>query len=190
MALSSVISNAISGGRSEAFLSDGLFDVVLDSVISYSESDSSKVSKHTIEEGADIADHVDSDPKVINISAILTDDDYDLLDPTGFFDSTIEDRFIYLEYWKEVKPLMTYFGHETDVEDVVLTNVTRNKSLDTGTGWGIDISLEKVVVATFQVADISLSEATQKGNTSRGTSKKAGNTTSNKSKSILKRLIG
>jgi|GEM_PF-3385431 len=190
MPLSSKISDAITGGRSQAFLSDEIDDVVFDSVINYTENDSSTVSRHTVEDGADVSDHVDAQPKTIEFSAILTDNDQDLLDPASFFDETMQDRFGTLEFWKDTSPLLTYYGHETDIEDVVLTNVTRNKTLDTGEGWGVDISLQVVNIATFQVEDISLSSVTGKGATSKGSNKRAGSATSKKRKSILKRIIG
>lgn len=188
MALSSKISDALFGGRSQAFLSDGLFDLVLDVVKTYTENDSSKITIHTIEDGADIADHIDDSPKSITISAIITDDDWDILDPSGFFDDTIEDRFQTFEYWKTNKMLLTYYGHETDIEDVVLTNFTRNKNLDTGAGWGIDISLQQVTIASYTTAAITLSAITQRGTTSRGTSSRAGSATT-QNRSILNRLI-
>jgi hypothetical protein len=190
MALSSKLSDALLGGRSQAFLSDGIFDVVLDSVMEISENDAFVVTKHTIEDGADISDHIKSDPKTVEISAILTDNDFDLLDPFSFFDETIEDREETLEIWKDDKPILTYFGHEKDIEDVVISNISRSKNQDTGEGLAIDISLVKVNVAFFLVSAISLSAVTAKGATSKGTSKKAGTATASKNKSILKSLTG
>jgi len=190
MALSSKISDAITGGRSQAFLSDGIFDVLFDAVIDKTDSNNFSVSRHTIEDGADVTDHVHSDPLSIDINAVLTDDDFDLLDPTGFIDETIEDRLETLEIWRDEKPILTYFGHETDIEDLVISNFTTTKTLDTGDGIGITISLTKINVVAAQIEAISLSNVTAKGATSKGTSKKAGNATTKKSTSILKGLIG
>lgn len=189
MALSSKISDAILGGRSQAFLSDEIFDVVFDTTFNTSESDSAQVSRHAVEDGGDVSDNIVKTPKKFSLSAVLTDDDWDLLDPSGFFDSTIQDRLETLEGWIDDRELLTYYGHENDIEDVVLTNVTRNHTLDTGNGVGIDITIEKVNIATFLVAAISLSSATAKGATSKGSAKKAGSATASKNKSILSKLF-
>lgn len=187
MALTSKISDAILGGRSQAFLSDGIKDVVFDAVLSFSEVNEFAVSRHTVEEGADIADHIDSKPRKWNVTAILTDDDFDLLDPSNFFDPTIEDRFEIIETWREEKPFLTYYGHENDIEDIEISNLTKTYS---DSVWTITFSMTKINVATFETADISLSTTTQKGATAKSSTSKAGDPTSKKSSSLLKGLIG
>lgn len=189
MALSQQITAALLGNRVQSFLSDGIYDVLFDSMISFTESDNSTVSRHTIEDGADITDNINSTPKKINLSVVMTDDDWDILNPFSFINETMEDRFETLEFWKITKPILTYFGHETDIEDVVLTGVTKNKNLDVGAGWGLDISLERVEIASFFVVAISLSTARAKGATSKGTANKAGSAAASKNKSILSSLL-
>lgn len=187
MALTSKISDAILGGRSQAFLSDGVNDVVLDAVLSFTEENQFAVSRHTVEEGADISDHIDSKPRKWNVTAILTDDDFDLLDPSNFFDPTIEDRFEIFETWREEKPFLNYYGHENDIEDVEITNLTKTYS---DSVWTITFSITKINVATYQTADISLSTTTQKGATSKGSTSKTGAVKAKKRSSLLKGVIG
>jgi len=190
MAISNKISDAIFGGRSQAFLSDGIRDFLFDSVIDFTINDSFNVTSHAVEEGIGITDNVDSNPQTVSISAILTDNDFDLLDPTEFFDATIEERFDVLDVWRTEATILTYYGHETDIENVVITDFSRNKNPDVGEGWSVEVSLREIEVATYQKQAISLSEATSKGVTSKGKASKAGNATSGKSKSILSRLSG
>ncbi len=191
MSLSDKINDAITGGRSQAFLSDGINDVLLNTVITYSESVYSDVSSHTIEDGANIEDHVSNNPKSFSISAVLSDNDYDLLDPSGFTNLTIEDRFSLLESWREYKAVLIYYGHEFDIEDVIITSVTKDKNKDTGSGWEISIDFQEVKTASYMTAQFSANATenqnavTQKGAAAKGTDAKAGTPEAAKSESIL-----
>jgi len=192
MSLTEKISDAITGGRSHAFLSDGTWDVLFDSVRNFTENDSYTVSDHAIETGSDISDHVLSNPKIINFSAVITDDDFSLTDVSGFSDPTIEDRFDILDLWQDDKPLLTYYGHDKDYENLILTDVTRNKDLDVSNGWGVDISLKVVSVvssSTSALAGGGGDTPTQKGKTAKGKDTKPGTTASSKNQSILKGLL-
>ena len=194
MSLSDKISDAITGGRSQAFLTDGVYEVLLNSVLSYSEGSYSDVSSHTIEEGANIEDHVSSNPKTFSISAILSDDDLDLLDPAGFLNATIEDRLKFLDSWMEYKALLTYCGHEFDIEDIIITNVSKDKTKDSGTGWEISIDFQKITTASYMTRDFNTNATenqnavTQKGATAKGKDTKAGTPTAGKSASMAKKL--
>ena len=189
MAITSKISSAISGGRAHAFLSDELDDIVFDTVLNYTAKDTFQVTSHAIEDGGDVSDHVIAKPHEISFSTVLTDDDFSLLDPTSFFNATVQDRFDILELWRDDKPILTYYGHKTDVENLVLTSVTRNKNLDTGNGWGVDISLVVINVAVAVQTEVKLSAVSKKGPTSKGTSTKAGEPKATKLKSVLKGLF-
>lgn len=187
MSLTRKISSAIFGGRAHAFISDGTSDIVFNSVLSFSEADNFQVTQHAIEDGGDISDHIDSIPKEISFSAILTDDDWSILDPTSFFNATVRERFNTLERWKIEKPILTYYGHTYDIENVVLSSVIRNKSIETGDGWGIDITMKyvNIAVSTTSEAAVSTSAVTKKGATAKGSKTKDGAVTQKKSSSLL-----
>jgi len=169
MSLNRKISSAIFGNRPHAFIGDDTDNIFFDAILSFSETDNYNVTSHAIEEGGDIADHIDSKPKMINFTAILTDDDWSVLDPASFVNLTIEDKFLILEDWKETKPLLTYYGHTFDIENLVLTSVIKNKSVNNGDGWELSISMQCVNVAVSEKPTISLSKVTIKGDTAKGT---------------------
>lgn len=188
MSLVRKISSAIFGGRAHAFISDGTDDVLFDTVLNFTETDNYQVTQHAIEDGGDISDHIDAQPKEISFSAIVTDDTWSILDPTSFFNAKIQERFNTLERWKEEKPILTYYGHNADIENLVLSSVVRNKSIDTGNGWGLDITMKfvNIAIATITDAGVSTSAVTKKGATSKGTKTKEGTVTQKKSTSLLK----
>ena len=190
MALGQEISAAIRGGRTQAFLSDGVDFVVIDVVMDFSEDNSYQISRHTIEDGADISDHIDAKPRKWSFNGVLTDDDFDLLDPEGFFDATIEDRFEILEKYRIDKSLLTYYGHETDIENVAITSLQKTKNMESGAGWMISVGLTKINVSTFQTESIDLSSPTAKGKTPKGTKSNTQTPTTKKSQSLLKGLLG
>ncbi len=188
MSLVKKISGAIFGGRAHAFISDGTDDILFDTVLNFTETDNFQVTQHAIEDGGDVSDHIDAKPKEISFSAVITDDTWSILDPTSFFNANIQERFNTLERWKEEKPILIYYGHNADIENLVLSSVVRNKSIDTGNGWGLDISMKSVNIAIATVTDtgVSTSAVTKKGATAKGTKTKEGTVTPKKSTSILK----
>jgi hypothetical protein len=192
MSLTNKVGDLITGNRSRSFLSDNFDDVIFDSVIDFTENDVSEVSEHVIESGAEITDHVNAKPKTISFSAIITDDNIDLLDPSSFFEASIGDRFDILDVWLEDAETLTYYGHERDYENLQITDIARNKTLDTQNGWGVDISLKSISVVSSTITDISggTGGPTQKGATGKGTTSKTGTPTEKKDASILKGAIG
>jgi hypothetical protein len=187
MPLFESITNAF-GKRTRAFLSDGINDVLLNVVVSISKVNQIEVTSHAIQDGADVSDNINPKSDEFTIQVILTDDDWDLLSISGFINKTIDERLKILEAWKAVKQLVTYYGHSEDIEDVAMTNITQNKSKETGSGLGLSISLKKITVATAQTAEIS--NVNQKGNTPKGKNSKQGDPTPKKRVSILKGLAG
>lgn len=188
MTLTGKISSAIFGGREHAFISDGTDDIVFNTVLNFTETDNYQVTSHAIEDGGDVADHIEAKPKEISFSGVLTDDDWSVLDPTSFVNENVQGKFNTLDRWREEKPILTYYGHKTDIENVVLTSVIRNKSLDTGNGWGIDIGLIVVNIATIETTEtgVSTSAVNKKGATAKDSATKEGAATEKKSQSLLK----
>lgn len=191
MALTSKISSAIFGGHEHAFLSDGKKDVLINSVISFTVENNSSITKHAIEKGSDITDHIVTEPTRLNITGILTDDDFSMTDPTGFGNEFITDRKKILDDWKVSKPVLTYHGHEYDVDNVEIGTLSWAKTVESGNGIQVNITLIVVNIASSQVITLK-NGVTNKGNTAKGTETKAGSATTNTSwaKSILGKVGG
>lgn len=180
MALTGKISSAIFGGHEHAFISDGKKDVLINSVLSFTVENNSTVTKHAIEKGSDVTDHINTEPTKLNITGILTDDDFSATDPTGFGNEFISDRKKILDDWKVSKPILTYHGHEYDVESVQIENLSWSKTVEAGSGIQVSITLVVVNIASSQVTTLK-NGVTNKGNTSKGTDTKPGSATTNTS---------
>jgi len=188
----SQIGSAIQGRNAQAFLSDGTKDVLFNVTISTKESDTNKITTHAIEKGADVTDNVIESPKGFSFTAVLSDDDIKLLNPGSFFEDSIEDRLQTINDWLSDKTLLTYYGHETDFESVVIESITRNKSGSFGSGLGLDISIKQLNIVESAVVDIDVTTITKKGNTPTKTATSGGtrSTQAIKKKSWLKSAFG
>jgi hypothetical protein len=164
-AIKQEISNAVSGIRTRAFLSDDSDDVVLNVTTTINDSDFVDVTRHAIEDGADVTDHVASRPGKFTFEAILTDDDFDALNPTSFFNKTIEERFEIISGWIDNKTVLTYYGHETDIENVVIESISRRRQLNTGSGVTVSITLSKITIAESVETDVNVQSTQPKGKT-------------------------
>jgi len=191
MAIVEQISDAIKGQRTQAFLSDGIDNVLFDVVISDNEADTLQVTRHTIESGSDITDHVNTKPKKFSIEAVLTDDDLDLLNPGSFFNKTIGERLDVIKLWIEDKAILTYYGHTKDIEDVVIESVGRKKTLATGEGISISLKIAKVNIVESVQTDVTVATTRKKGKTAKQTDTNPGNATQGaQNKSWAKTLFG
>jgi len=182
------------GIRTRAYLSDGGVDIMLNAVENLTESAISEVTSHAIQEGADITDNVNPRSKDYNINAILTDNDLDILNPLSFVNYTISERLEILDLWRELKSTLIYYGQDGDLENLQLSSITKNKTLETGEGLGLQISLKEINVATAETVEVGetgkLNTPTKKGNTPKGTGSNSGTPTNKKNTSILKGIFG
>ena len=193
MALTSKISEAIFGGHEHAFLSDGKKTVLINTVLTINLDDTSNITKHAIEKGSDVTDHIVTDPQLITVSGILSDEDFSLTDPTGFGNETIADRKKILDDWKITKPILTYHGHEYDIENVEIQSLSWGKNESTGSGVNFNVTLTVVNIAETQTTTALKNDVTQKGNTAKASDKKPGSATAaNNSwaKNILTKVSG
>lgn len=187
------ISDALQGLRTRSFLSDNIQDVLFDVTIEDSEEDINEVTRHAIEDGNDITDHVIEIPKRLSVRAVFSDDVLDLLDPTTFFNASIEDRLEILNRWVGQKQILTYYGHETDLINVVIESLVKSKNQDVGEGVEIDIALVKVNLVSPEQVEIEVKpKLKKKGQTPSQTQSTAGNTSSAAlaNKSWLSSLFG
>lgn len=188
MQLSTQISAAVKGGKQRAFLSDGDKDVLLDVILSDSESDTMQVTRHAIEEGSDVSDHVIESPKDFTVEAVLTDDDLDVYDPQSFANKKIRERLKIIQEWIDNKIVLSYFGQDVDFQSVVIQRISRIKAPDTGEGIKISLSLSKITIAQSETTEVNVKTTTAKGKTAKSSESKAG--TKTKNKSWAKTLLG
>ena len=182
------ISSAIRGSKPRAFLSDGTNEVLLDVVLSDTESDQMDVTRHAIEDGADVTDHVIESPKSFTLDAILTDDDIDTLNPNTFANKKIDERLKIIQGWLDNKTILSYYGHDVDFSSVVIQNISRVKGQDTGEGIKISLSLSKITIAKSQTTEVNVKTTTAKGKTAKQSDSKSGDKTTSKNKSWLKTM--
>jgi len=184
----STISDAITGNHTRAFLSDGTNDCLFNVTVDDSENDSSNVSTHAIEDGSDISDHVVQNPKSISLNIVLSDESISITNPMSYvaaFLDTIEDRKQLLQNWMDDKTLLTYHGHDKDIDDVVIESLTINHTAEMGNGVGLSMSLKRVVIAKAQEVVVKFNTVKKAGKTANKTATKAGT----KSKSILASVV-
>jgi len=191
MALSDQISAAIRGGRPRAFLGDGNAqnDVLFDVISNYSYDQSARVTAYAIEKGAAVTDHVIQSPNAWSISALLTNEDIDALDPSSWTAKNIVKRRDQLTKWKQEGTLLTYYNQDgNDIKSVVLESVKEEKTMDTGSGIALSLNLKEVTLATSETATVQIAGSpTNAGPTPQNSSKTP---VTNVRKSDLLRLGG
>lgn len=185
------ISDAISGQKTRAFLSDGIDDVVFDVIITENDSDSLNVTRHAVEDGSDVTDHVNSTPRKFSIDAILTDADLDVLNPVSFLNKTIDERLDVIDKWIKKKKVLTYYGHDKDIEDVIVQSISRKRSQSTGDGLEVSLSIDKINIVSSVQQNIDIKTTVPKGKTATQTQTTPGSTSSAalKNKSWAKSLF-
>jgi len=186
------ISDAFRGQRTQAFLTDGTDNVLFNVTKTTNESDSNEVTRHAIEQGADVTDHIIENPKEFSFTAVLSDNDISIINPQSYFQESIEDRKKIIDRWLTSKTLLTYYGHEIDFENVIIQSITRNKAPEYGEGLSLDIKLRQINIVQSATVDIDIVTINKKGKTaSKNQSSKAeASTESAKKKSWVTRLFG
>jgi hypothetical protein len=191
MPLTESVTNVL-GIRTRAYLSDGILDTKLDIINSFNENHQVDVSQHAIQSGADITDNIDPKTEDYSIDCILTDDDWDVLNPTSFINPSIKERLDNLNFYKVTKSVLTYFGQEDEIPNVVISSMTKSKSKDVGAGIRLSIGLKRINVATAQTVDapvIQQNGVNNKGQSPKGATSKDATATSKKNQSLLKSII-
>lgn len=186
------ISDAFKGQRTQAFLSDGTDNVLFNVTISTTETDTNEVTSHAVEQGADITDHIIEKPKQFSFNAVLSDNDLSIINPSGFFEESIEDRKKILDKWIKNKTLLTYYGHETDIDNIVIESITKSKTRDTGEGLSLDIKIRQINIVESTTVDIDITPIIKKGKTAKKnqSNKATASNEASKKKSWVNRLFG
>ena len=145
--------NAITGKKTRMVLSDGTDKVLFNCTTEFGRSDSSSISSHPIERGADISDHMKDDPEEINISVILTDNDLSLVDPESFFDLSVDERILQIKTWKDNRTQLALIGRDRH-EDLVIQNISETINSDLGDGSvQYDLILRKIKVVDTEIVE-------------------------------------
>ena len=190
MQFTDAISSAIRGSKPRAFMSDGTNEVLFDVILSDVESDQLQVTRHAIEDGADVTDHVIDNPKDFSFEAVLTDDDIDPLDPNTFKNKKIDERLKIIQGWLDNKTILSYYGQDNDYSSVVISGIARNKAQGIGEGIRLSIGLAKITIAKSQVSEITVKTTTAKGKSAKGKDEKSKDVSEKDLKSWAKDIFG
>jgi hypothetical protein len=187
MSLADKLNDAIIGSR--AFISDEVSDVTLDTVVSISRSSNSQVTRHAIEKGADVSDHVIDEPESWSLEVVLTNDQINPLNPLSFGGQTIEERLSILDTWRNDKTLLTYYGQQETIESVVVSSRSEVTNTDTGPdGLQVSITLQKVTLAEALTVDIEIKQPIPNTGLAASQSKSSTSTSPPTRKSMLRSL--
>lgn len=164
MAIIQRISDAIFGGNSRTFLTDGTDDVLFDTTFEISKDSSATVTRHAIEKGSDVTDHIVQEPKSYSLSVIISDADLSLLDPFSFFNKSVTERLTILNRWKVSGEVLKFASYNEDIESLVIENLSETYSSDTGEAIGLSIGLKKINIVSSQTSTLTLKQGvTSKG---------------------------
>lgn len=141
------------GADGQTSLKSSSDSIVFDSTTSISIDRSASVTNHAIEKGSDVTDHVSSDPITVNFSAIISDADWDPLDPMSFFNKNVKERLDLLKQWMDNKEILKYFYYGESIENVVIESYSEEQSVDLGQGRQLQFKLKKINIVESKTVD-------------------------------------
>lgn len=164
MGLTTKISDAITGKRERCFLSDDTNSVLLNVVVDDSEIHPIDITNHAIEDGSDISDSTWQRPLQMSLNCVLTDSISDIISGWSEMSLTsMEDRKKILKTWMDDKTVLTFYSWDTTYKNMLIENIDYRRSLETGNGMGMELTLKQVNIAESQVAQVGLTQSTDKG---------------------------
>lgn len=194
----------------KASLSDGLMsEVILGPVSAENKQISADVPMSAVENGTQVGDHVHTKPAQFTVNTFLSDN-FDLIGAALSLLSgsamSVSDKITKLEKWQEEGALLTYSGpvfssfmqsgYDMIVNDVVISDISINRSLDSGSGIQVGIQLSKIPIAFSEMTSVTLPKAltpkSNKGVSANGSAQAAGSSAggaSEGSKSILAKMM-
>jgi len=186
MPITGKISDALSGRRERCFLSDEIDSVLLNVMVDDNEDQSMEITNHAIENGSDIVDNTWQRPVQLSLNCVLTDDISDGTDWSIMALTPIEDRKKIIKEWMDDKIVLTLYSYDTDYEDMLVESVNYKRSLETGSGIGLQLNLKQVRIVQTQLVTLAAA-STDKGKQPTSSASKSGTP---KLKSILAGLGG
>ena len=148
LGLKEKITDAITGGRSRALITDaevGGNEVLLNVTSSYSRSWGASVTRHAVEEGAPVTDNVVKDPFSVSLSVVLSDT-FDLLTLNTLYEKSVTERMEQLLTWRDESTLL-FFLFDEEIENVVIKSITEKSEAALGKGKALDIELAEIRIA-------------------------------------------
>jgi len=141
-------------GRARGILTDeqsGGKTVLLNSVMTWQDQYNSEITKHAVEQGAPITDNVFIPAVSIRFTAILTDS-FNLL-TGGSIASTrgIVSRFNQLKKWRREKERLFFVYDGEMFSDLLIKNMSREKSNGVGRGYRFSFDLQQIRIATATI---------------------------------------
>ena len=158
---------AILTGAPASLMSDDE-EVIIKPVMSEDIGESASVSSHAVEEGSDVADHVDPANGKLSISTVITRN-MDLIGSALFgADKTPEEKIIQLNKWLNNGTLLVYSGPvfkgvgvfkqgiDIVMRNLVITSASFKRDGSTGGGFNVSMSLEQIRIAYAKKVSASL----------------------------------
>ncbi|PJZ24402.1 hypothetical protein CH352_14410 [Leptospira hartskeerlii] len=171
----------IFGERVQTYLKGDGTDLTFDSTISISKDRSANSTNHAVEKGANITDHVTDEPIGISITAIISDSDWDPLDPISFLNKKVKERLSLLYDWMDKKVIISFYSYDEIVESLIIESVSEEQAVDLGDGRKLTLKLKKIIIAEPRKVEVTLKSPIPKaGATATATKQVSGSAGANK----------
>ncbi|GBF38535.1 phage baseplate protein [Leptospira johnsonii] len=170
------------GERTQTYLKGDGTDLIFDSTISISKDRSANATSHAVEKGSDITDHVTDEPIGISLTAIISDSDWDPLDPLSFINKKVKERLSLLYDWMDKKVIIAFYSYDEIIESLIIESVSEEQAVDLGDGRKLSLRLKKIVIAEPRKVEVTLKSPVPKtGAAATATKQVSGNAGASKS---------
>ncbi len=177
----SIISDLLKSEKPCIFSEATGTSVILGPVTSESESGSIQITDNAVEDGTTVSDHINKDPESVDVTTFFADSNdltAQVVDVVksgiGFSVDrlTVSDKIALLKLWRDTGEIVTYSGpvfsgllkkgYDITASSMVITKVDNSRSLETGSGLSVNISLRKIVIAEAMMKNSKLPTAAKK----------------------------
>lgn len=123
--------------------------LTIEATVSETHSYQSRVTRHPVQEGNDIADHIVNEPKIVEISGFISNNPISvglgdrIFDRLSFLDRA-QRAFDILEEIRDEKELVTVVTYYKIYQDMAITNVRVPRTPQTGNGIAFTVQLQKI----------------------------------------------
>lgn len=188
MSISDKLNEAVLGGPL-AFLSDEIADVTFDAVTNFSKTTSSQITRHAIERGADVTDHVIDEPRTYNIEIIMSNYHINPIDPVSLGGQTILERIAILDEWRAAKQILSYYGPEETIDNLIIASRSESRDSEMGLdGVRMSLTLQEVTLAESVTVDIEIKQPIPQTGLAASRSNSSTSTSAPAKKSMLRSL--
>ncbi|MGJ4748378.1 phage baseplate protein [Leptospira sp. SA-E8] len=168
--------------RTQTYLKGDGTDLKFDSTISISKDRTANATNHAVEKGSDITDHVTDEPIGVSLTAIISDSDWDPLDPLSFVNKKVKERLSLLYDWMDKKVILAFYSYDEIIENLIIESVSEEQAVDLGDGRKLSLKLKKIVIAEPRKTEVTLKSPVPKtGAAATATKQVSGSAGANKS---------